>query len=180
MLVAAVALTSCVGIGAVTEGSVVREAQARGGGITTDLVDEAIAEVAAATGQSPLEVHAITATLARVEIVVPAAGGGRDTWTYGTSGVFGGKGLEGPEPELAPAFAFFPVEAGQVDVDALAAAAREEAGGAGRWVESVTIARPADGAEPVTTVVVTDGGVPSNVMFDAAGQLVLEGQEGPR
>jgi hypothetical protein len=177
LLVAAVALTSCVGIGAVTEGDVRTRAQERGGGVTTNLVDDAIAEVSAATGQRPLEVHSITATLAQVTIVVPAEGGnGRDAWTYGTSGLLGGKGLEGPTPAAEPAFATFPVEVGQLDVDGLADRAREEAGGAGRWVDSVTVARLSEGAEPITTVVVTDGGVPSPIQFDADGELVLEGE----
>jgi hypothetical protein len=174
--VAAVALTSCVGIGAVTEGDVVKKAQERGGGVTSNLVDDAIAEVSAATGERPLAVQSITATLAQVTIVVPAAEGtGRDSWTYGTSGLLGGKGLTGPTPAADRAYAPFPVEVGQLDVDGLADRARTEAG-PGRWVDSVTVARLADGAEPTTTVVVTDGGVPSPVQFDAAGELLLEGE----
>lgn len=176
LAMAAVVLTSCVGIGAVTEGDVIERAQERGGGVTTNLVDGAIAEVSAATGQRPLEVHSITATLAQVTIVVPAAeGAGRDAWTYGTSGLLGGKGLDGPTPVAEPALAPFPVEVEQIDVDGSADRARDEAG-PGRWVESVTIARLSEGSEPITTVVVTDGGVPSSIQLDVTGELVLEGE----
>ncbi len=178
MVVAAVALTSCVGIGAVNRGSVTREAQERGGGITSALLDDAIAAVAEETGTDPLQVHSVTARLAQVTIVVPATdgSGGREAWTYGTSGLYGGKGLEGPAVAEEPAFGTFPLAAGAIDVDALAATARDEAG-PGRWVDAVTVARPAEGAEPITTVVVTDGATtPSNVQFDAAGELLLEGE----
>ena len=177
LVVAAVALTSCVGIGAVNRGAVVRQAQQRGGGITTGLVDEALAAVAERTGEDPVAVHSITATLAQVVVVVPATdgSGGRESWTYGTSGQLGGKGLEGPTPVAEPAFETFPVAVGDLDVDAHVVTARD-AVGPGRWVESYAVARPAAGAEPVTTVVVTDGvDVPSPVVLDADGAIVVEG-----
>lgn len=176
LAVVTMALTSCVGIGAVNRGAVTAEAQRRGGGVTTALVDEAVAAVAEATGEDPVVVHSITATLAQVAIVVPATdgSGGRERWTYGTSGLYGGKGLAGPEVAEEPAFETFPVGVGDLDVDGDVATAREEAG-PGRWVESYTVARPAAGAEPVTTVVVTDGVTPSPVVLDADGEPVVEG-----
>lgn len=177
LVVAAVALTSCVGAGAVNQGAVTAEVQRRGGGVTTALVDDALAAVAEETGEDPLVVHSITATLATVVIVVPATdgSGGRESWRYGTSGIYGGRGLEGPDVAEEPAFETFPVRVGDLDVDAHGATARE-AGGPGRWVESYTVARPAAGAEPVTTVVVADGvDAPSPVVLDADGAIVVEG-----
>jgi hypothetical protein len=177
LVVVSVALTSCVGIGAVNRGAVVRQAQQRGGGITTGLVDQALTAVAEQTGEDPVAVHSITATLAQVVVVVPATdgSGGRESWTYGTSGQFGGKGLGGPTPVAEPAFAPFPVAAGDLDVDGLVDVARD-AVGPGRWVESFSVARLAEGGEPITTVVVTDGvSVPSPIQFDAEGVVVVEG-----
>ncbi|HEU5151852.1 MAG TPA: hypothetical protein VFU19_15245 [Iamia sp.] len=175
LVVATVALTSCVGIGAVDRGRVTAEAQQRGGGVTTALVDEAIAAVAAETGADPLVVHAVTATLARVTVVVPAAdGAGREAWTYGTSGLYGGRGLEGPDRPDEPGGEPFPVAVGDLDVDGATAAARAAAG-PGLWVASVTIGRPATGGEPATTVAVDDGSGPTPVVIDADGAVVPEG-----
>lgn len=182
LAVAAVGLTSCVGIGAVDHGGLTAEAQRRGGGVTTGLVDDAVAALAEATGEDPLQVHSITAALTVVTIVVPAAdgSGGREQWRYGTSGLYGGRGLTGPDVAAAPAPAPFPVAVGDLDVDGAVATATAEAGaragsGSRRWVESVTVARPAEGAEPVTTVVVTDGGLPTPVLIDADGDVIPEG-----
>jgi hypothetical protein len=166
LVVAGLALTSC-GFGTVSQDDVTAEARRRGGGVTSDLVAAAIEAVADETGQDPLRVHSITATLAQVTVVVPATDGSgrRETWTYGTSGRYGGRGLAGPVVGAGPAAGTFPVAADGVDVDAAAATARD-AGGPGRWVESVTVIRPGEGAEPVRSVVVTDGVSPQTVVVE--------------
>lgn len=177
LVVTAAALTSCVGLGAEGEGRVVAEAQRRGGGVTTGLVDDAIAAVAAETGTEPLVVHSITAELAAVTVVVPAAdgSGARDQWRYGTSGLIaGGRGLDGPERVAAPADGTFPVAIGDLAVDEAADTARA-AGDPGAWVDSITVARPGEGADPVMTVEVTAGGLPTTVVVDLDGTLTPEG-----
>lgn len=176
LVVAAVALTSCAGIGTVNQGRLTAQAQQRGGGVTTGLVDEAIAAVAEASGRDPLEVHSLTAALTVVTIVVPASdgSGGREEWRYGTSGLYGGRGVEGPSVSEAPAFGTFPLAVGDLDVDGAVDTAFAETG-PGRWVQTYTVARPADGAEPVTTVVVAGAGAPSPVLLDADGAVIGEG-----
>ncbi|HEV7722018.1 MAG TPA: hypothetical protein VGO60_12060 [Iamia sp.] len=169
LVVAALALTSCAGIGTVSQEEVTAEAQRRGGGITTHLVDAAVEAVAEETGRDPLPVHSITATLAQVTIVVPSADGspGRDAWTYGTSGLYGGRGLTGPAVAGESAGGIFAVATGDLDVDTAGATARD-AGGPGTWVESVTVARPGEGAEPVVSVVVTDGAVSQTIVVEGS------------
>ncbi|HEX7134618.1 MAG TPA: hypothetical protein VF228_18740 [Iamia sp.] len=165
---AALALTSCAGIGTVSQDEVTAEAQRRGGGVTTDLVDAAVEAVADETGQDPLPVHSITATLAQVTIVVPAGDGSprRESWTYGTSGRYGGRGLGGPELVAAPPTGIFPVAPGDLDVDAAGATARE-AGGPDSWVQTVTVTRPSEGAQPTLSVVVTDGSNSQTIVVEA-------------
>jgi hypothetical protein len=164
----ALALASC-GIGAVSQDDLTAEAQGRGGGVTTSLVDEAIAAVADEVGRDPLLVRSITATLAQVTIVVD----GGDAWTYGTSGLYGGRGLSGPEPSGSGGAAF-PVSPGAIAVDAGGATARD-AVGPGTWVESVTVTRPGEGAAIAQAVRVTDGVTPATVVVDATGAIVVEG-----
>lgn len=168
--VVALALASC-GIGAMSQDELTAEARGRGGGVTTSLVDEAIAAVAAETGQDRLTVTSITATLAQVTIAVAGSG----SWTYGTSGLYGGRGLTGPTADgPGAAGRAFPVATGELDVDAAGATARD-AVGPGTWVESVTVTRPAEGAEPSLAVVVTDGAASATVVVDATGAIVVEG-----
>jgi len=176
LLVAALVLTSCVGIGATGEGAVTAEAQRRGGGITTDLVDEAIAAVTRETGVDPLVVHSITAELAAVTIVVPARDGsaGGDRWRFGTSGLYGGKGLDGPAAAGEQAAATFAVAVGDLAVDAAVATARAAAA-PGAWVESIAVARPIGGGDPVVEVEVRAGDLPTTVVVDLRGAVVAEG-----
>lgn len=164
----ALALSSC-GIGAVSQAELTAEAQGRGGGITTGLVDEAIEAVAEETGQEPLVASSITAMLAQVAIVVDG-----QTWTYGTSGLYGGRGLTGPTAGGATGGGGFPVAPGDLDVDAAGATARD-AVGPGTWVESVTAIRPGEGADPALRVAVTDGTLSATVVVDTTGALVVEG-----
>jgi hypothetical protein len=161
--VAALGLSSCVGIGAVNQGSVTRRAQERGGGVTTDLVADALAAVAAETGDPTLRVHTLTAELAAVTVVVAGDQPGRLTsWRYGTSGLYGGRGLAGPDPvragggEAVSAALFGPDEAGLDELDAMVERVIESSGVVGGWVETATVARPGPGAAPTVTFVVTD------------------------
>lgn len=172
--VAAVALTSCVGLGAENQGRTTAAAQRRGGGVTSALVDDAIEAVADETGADPLQVHSITARLAEVVVVVPAADGGREEWRYGTSGLYGGRGLGGPEPSTTPVEGTFAVAPGDVDVDAAVDTARPQ-GDPGAWVDHLVVARPSEGAEPVVTVEVTAGSLPTTVVVGVDGAALPEG-----
>ena len=158
---------------------VVREAQARGGGVTAELVTDAVAAVADRQGIDTVELRSVSVAFTQValEVAVPAdepADGdadaeGEDTrdlaaYEYGTSGRFGVHGL-GPAQEVmrssteAPLSAsLFTLEDAGVErldemVDASLDAADLDAG----YVAGATIARPPAGGAPQTVVAVTDG-----------------------
>ncbi len=140
-LIVVSALTGCVGIGAVNRGAVTSEAQRRGGGVTGALVEEAFAAVEAEVGRPLDTVVSATATLATVVVVVDD-GAGPVSYRYGTSGLYGGRGVEGPErvvpADEVPARTFpasaVSAEAFDAAVDRARAAAPE-----GAWVDSVTV-----------------------------------------
>lgn len=171
-VVVALALTSCVGIGAVNRGGVTVEAQRRGGGVTGALVEDALDAVAAEAGVDPLPVETLTAELAQVVVVVgPEEARPREAYRYGTSGLYGGRGVERTDTpggvELDP----FPAdEVDAAGVDAALAAAR--AGRPGWWVDSLVVARPAPGQPPLVTVTLTDGAREESVTATTEGRLV--------
>lgn len=176
-LVAAVALASCTGIGAVDQRELEEEAQDRGGGVTQGLVDEALAAIAEKSGRDPLYVLTLTATLGQVTVVVPSEDGtAAETWRYGTSGLLGGKGLEGPERSGPASGASFTAEqAGLDDLDAAVAAARRDVGRPDAWVEGIAVGQTSAEASPLTTVQLADAAGQQQVVLAPDGTLVGEG-----
>lgn len=182
VVVAALGLTSCVGIGAVNRGAVTARAQERGGGVTAGLVADALDAVAEASGQDPLRVQALTASFTTVTLVVAGSGGdgGLESWRYGTSGMYGGRGVTGPEPvggEVVAGTLFTAEEAGLDGLDAMVDRARATAGRPGGWVETVTVTRPVAGEAPTVTLLVSDRGHEVAVVMAPDGTPV-EGGDG--
>lgn len=178
-LVAAVGLSSCVGIGAVNRDAVDRRARERGGGITADLVGDAVEAVASEIGDDTPQVLTLVASFSEVDLVVadPSSPDRAQRWRYGTSGLYGGRGLTGPEPERGAGEQvtgrlYTPEQAGLARLDAMVDTALEEAGLPDGWVERATVARPAAGRAPATTLAVTDGYAEVTVVVDPDGTVV--------
>lgn len=194
----AVLLAGC----SVSSRDVVDEARARGGGLSGELVVDAVDAVAERQGTDSVALRSITVVFTRValEVGVPPdeaaddeaasedettsddeAEAAEDTgesglvglagvedvvvFEYGSSGRFGGSGLDGPHDialsntglALGPSL-FTLAQAGVERFDAMVATALQEADLDGGYAAGATIARPAGGGEPLTIVTVTDGG----------------------
>lgn len=172
---------------------IVDEARARGGGLTGDLVVDAVDAVAERQGADTVALRSVTVVFTQVvlEVGVPAdgsEGGEADevvVYEYGTSGRFGEHGLAGPrsmvrssiEAPLGPAL-FTLEQAGVERFDEMVATALEQADLAGGYATGATIARSPGGGEPRTVVTVTgdgDGGA-VDVTLAADGSVVGEGE----
>jgi hypothetical protein len=170
--VAATAAVAVLAAGcSVSSRDVVEEAQARGGGLSGELVAVAVGAVAEDQDVDTVALRSVTVVFTRVvlEVGVPAEEGlaaveAVEVYEYGTSGRFGGRGLSGPQDvdlpvtgaPLAPTL-FTLAQAGVERFDAMVATALREAGLDGAHASVATIARPGGGGEPQTVVTVTDG-----------------------
>lgn len=174
---AAVALASCSSAGAVDESELRAEAQSRGGGVTAGLIADALDEISEESGVDPLRLLGVTASLGQVQVVVPSPDGtAAETWRYGTSGLLGGRGLEGPDRTGAASGASFTAaEAGLDGLDAALDGARRATGRVDGWVQSLTVTRPSSDVAPLTTVVLVDAAGQEQVVLGPDGEVVGEG-----
>lgn len=158
-------LTTGACVGSVTRETFDAEVRERGGGLSQDTVLDAVVAVADDQATDPVQLRSITISPARVsmEVRVPGSAEDVDAYAYGTSGLYGGRGLDGPTPvarsstETPLESSVFTAEAAGVRVfDRMVDSAIEEADLPGGYATGATVRRPSAGAEPLTTVTVTD------------------------
>lgn len=157
------ALSSCVG--SVTREQFEEESKARGGGLSQDVILDAVVAVADDQGADPVQLRSVSVVASRVslEARVPGSPEDLDAYSFGTSGQLGGDGLDGPEP-VARSSTETPLEstlftaqaAGVRRFDEMVDAALAEADLPGGYASGATIARPGGGADPQTAVTVTN------------------------
>jgi hypothetical protein len=94
------AATTAGCIGSETRESFDDEVHARGGGLTQELVIEAVDAVEEDTGADALKLRSFTTSAGRVslEVQVPGSLEDLDSYSFGSSGLYGGGGLDGPDP----------------------------------------------------------------------------------
>ncbi|HEY8546422.1 MAG TPA: hypothetical protein VIL36_15290, partial [Acidimicrobiales bacterium] len=182
----AVALAVALAAGcSVSSHDVVEEARARGGGLSGELVAVAVGAVAEDQDVDTPALRSVTVVFTRVilEVAMPADGGlaGAEevvAYELGTSGRFGGRGLDGPEEVELPVTgeplgpSLFTLDQAGVDrFDAMVTTALREADLDGGYAAVATIARPAGGGDPETVVTVTDGRREVDVTFGPDGAV---------
>jgi len=158
-------LASCVG--SVSRQQFEDESQARGGGLSQDVILDALVAVADDQGADPVQLRSVSVMPSRVslEARVPGSPEDLDAYSFGTSGQLGGDGLDGPEP-VARSSTEAPLEstlftaqaAGVRRFDEMVDAALEEADLPGGYASGATITKPdaGAGALPQTVVTVTN------------------------
>ncbi len=175
---AALVPASCVG--SVTAGALDEEVRSRGGGLGQSLVLDAVDTVEAELGVEAVELRLVTLAPSQVhmEVRVPGTERDVDSWSYGTSGLYGGRGLSGPDPVAVSAggppietLLFRPADARLDRFDATVDEAIAQAALDGGYAQSATISRPGGGQGPVTTVTVTDDRATVVVTFAADGSV---------
>lgn len=177
--VVAFVLASCVG--SVDQDEFNDEVHERGGGLSHEVIDDAVAAVAADQGIEAVQVRSMSVMPGRValEVRVPGSIEDVDAYTYGTSGMFGGEGLDGPEPVHTSAVeqplesaVFTTEQAGIQRFDDLVDQAIAEADLPGGYATGATIDRPEGSRQPVVEVTVTNARRTVTVVFTADGTLV--------
>ncbi|HMG45575.1 MAG TPA: hypothetical protein VK611_29855 [Acidimicrobiales bacterium] len=160
---AATVLVACVG--SVTRDDLQEEVESRGGGLSQEVLLDAVAAVADDQGEATPRLRSVSVVASHValEVMVPGTTEDLDAYDFGTSGMFGGRGLDGPEPvarssteESLESTVFTAEAAGLRRFDAMVDAALEEADLARGHASGATIARPAAGTDPQTTITVSD------------------------
>ena len=172
----------------VSEHDIVREARARGGGVTAELVVDAVAAVAERQDVDTVALRSVTVVFTQVVLEVGVPEGDDDTvgdgsdvavFEYGTSGRFGAHGLQ-QRPPMVPSSTDVPLstslftaeDAGIERFDHMVDAALERAGIPDAYVAGATIARPPVGGDPLTVVMVTDGRRSVDVVVGPDAQVV--------
>lgn len=93
---AALLLASCGGI---TRGEMDEEIQSRGGGLGSALPLEALVAVEEEVGDEVvLRSMSVNLGSVTIDVLVPGTNDELDSYTYGTSGLYGGGGLSDPRP----------------------------------------------------------------------------------
>jgi hypothetical protein len=176
-LVGASATAGC--IGSETRESFDEEVHARGGGLTQELVIDAVDAVEEDTGADTIKLRSFTTSAGRVslEVQVPGSVEDLDSYSYGSSGLYGGGGLDGPDPVArsgseAPleAQVFTLDEAGIDRFDAMVDQAIAEADLPGGWASSASVTR-GEQAAPVISVTVTNVRRTVSVIFAPDGTV---------
>lgn len=162
-LVGVAVLAACVG--SVTKQDLDEEMRSRGsGGIGERLLTEAVQAVLDALGARDVHMRSLTASPGQVtmHVRVPETSN-IDSYDYGTSGLYGGRGLDGPSPVSVSrdgppleTQVFLASEAGVDRFDEMADQALAEAALAGGYVEGATIRRSEAHGGPVVTIRVTN------------------------
>lgn len=175
----ALVLASCVG--SVDQDTFNDEVHERGGGLSHKVVDDAVAAVAADQGITSVQLRSLSVMPGRValEVRVPGSIEDVDAYTYGTSGMFGGEGLDGPEPvHTSPvdppleSAVFTTEQAGVERFDDLVDQAIAAADLPGGHATGATIDRPVGSRQPQVEVTVTNERRSVMVTFTADGTLV--------
>lgn len=173
------ALASCVG--SVSTEQFNDEVHERGGGLSRHVIVDAVAAVGEDQRVDVVQLRSLSVMPGRValEVRVPGSVADVDSYTYGTSGLFGGGGLDGPEPVHTSSTdqplesAVFTTEAAGVDgFDEVVDAAIAEADLPGGYATGAEIARPGGGAGPTIEVTVTNDRRTVVVTYSPDGTLL--------
>lgn len=174
------ALGACVG--SIDRGEFDDEVRSRGGGLDGSLVSDGVDAVARDLGVEDIEVWSVSIVPGAVTLQVrlPAQPDALDSYRYGTSGQYGGRGLSEPQPlSTNSAYAemesrvFDPTAVGLDGLDEMVAEAIEAAGLDGGWASGASTTRGATpGADVVTAVTVTDERRTVVVTFGSDGTLL--------
>jgi hypothetical protein len=179
VLLAVGPLAAC--IGSQTREAFEDEVHARGGGLSQGLAIEATDAVAEELHVDGVRLRSLNLTPGHVtmEVQVPDSLEDLDSYGYGTSGMYGGGGLSGPDP-VARSFdeaslegqVFSREEAGVDRLDEMVDTAVREADLPGGYATSATVVRLAGQPGPQTSVVVTNVRRTLTVNFAADGTLL--------
>lgn len=132
-------------------------------------------------GADGIRVRSVNVTPGAVvmQVQVPGDPEELDTYRFGSSGMYGGHGLDGPTPVARSggeppidAQVFEPSAAGVDRLDEMVAAALDAAGIEGGYATAASIGRPGDGGDPVTSVSVTNERRSASVRFSPDGSVV--------
>jgi hypothetical protein len=168
-------------IGSQTREAFEDEIHARGGGLSQTLAIEAVDRVEERLHVDEIHLRSLHLTPGRVtmEVQVPGSVEDLDSYGYGTSGMFGGGGLSGPDPvarsfdEAALEGQVFTLDEAGVDrLDATIDRAIAEADLPGAYATSVSLARIPGELTTRTSVAVTNVRRTVTVLFDGSGTLI--------
>ena len=176
----ALAVGACVG--SIDRGDFDDEVRARGGGLDGDLVIDGIDAVERDLGVEHIEVWSVAVAPGAVtfQVRLPTQPDALDSYRYGSSGQYGGRGLSEPQPlstngayDSIDSRVFDPTTVGLDRLDEMAAEAIDAAGLDGGWASGASTNRPAaPGADVVTSITVTDERRTVVVMFGPDGTLL--------
>jgi len=173
--------TGC--IGSTTRASFDDEVHRRGGGLSQDLVHDAVAAVGRAQHAGPADqvrLVSVTVQPARVAVdaQVPRTTDDVDAYTFGSSGMYGGKGLGGPQPvhrsstdQPLESSTFDVTDAGVGRFDRMVDRAIDAAHLPGGYATGATISRPLAGQPPQTVVTVTNRRRTTTVSLTPSAQV---------
>jgi hypothetical protein len=153
------------------------EIDERGGGLGADLPVEAIEALEEELGgEIALRSMTINRGVVQVEVLVPGTTDQLDNYRYGSSGLYGIKGLSDPTPVTGVGSAeelrstlFRPERIALDDLDAVVDDALDEADIDGGYVQTVHISR--SGRRPTITVSVNSERENAMIQFTGDGQL---------
>ena len=169
-------------IGSISDEDFDRKVQERGGGLSEDLTQEAVAALRDELHGDSVELTLISVMPSRVvmEVRVPGTAEDLDQYSYGTSGAHGGVGLDGPEPiphqESLEGELFRADQVALDDIDEMVDTALAEADLAGGYAEGVSISRPGTGSDLGITVAVKNERRTLYAKFAADGTLLEVGE----
>ena len=168
-------------IGSVTRESFEDEVHARGGGLSQRLAVEAVGSVEDELHVDSVRLRSLTVNPGYVslEVQVPESVEDLDSYTFGTSGMYGGGGLSGPDP-VARSFdegsleaQVFTLEQAGVDhLDATVDTAVREAGLDGGYATTANVVRLPGQPDPQTTITVTNVRRTLTVTFGPDGDVL--------
>jgi hypothetical protein len=177
-LLAVASFTGC--IGSQTREQFEEEMHLRGGGLSQRLVADAVGAVEERLHVDEVKLRSLDVSPGRVamEIQVPQSAEDLDGYDYGTSGMYGGGGLSGPEP-VARSFEEAALEAqvftlGQAGADHLddtVDAAVREADLPGGYATAANVVRLPGQPAPQTSVTVTNVRRTVTVVFAPDGTV---------
>jgi hypothetical protein len=155
--------------------------RARGGGLDGGLLADAVDAIAADLDVDEVRLRSVTVAPGYVtlQVQVPTDPDELDTYRFGSSGLYGGRGLSGPvpvgrgpnDPPLDDQL--FGLEtAGSARFDAMVTEALRAAEVERGWASGATIVRSGAGEDVVTTITVTNDRRTATVSFAPDGTLL--------
>ncbi len=171
---ATVLLAAC---GGTSRGDFDEEIDERGGGLGADLPLEAIEVLEEELGgEIALRSMTVNRGVVQLEVLVPGTTDQLDNYRYGSSGLYGIKGLSDPTPvtgigsgeQLRPTL-FRPERIALADLDAIVDDALDEADVEGGHAQTVHISR--SGRRPTISVNVNSERENATIQFTGDGQL---------